>query len=77
MERVGEDLISATDGQVSCKGGRRDTSNLEKTGSEVNGGGMDGESGEARAEAEGGLIGERAEEGLERVSATTISGPGT
>ena len=33
-ERVGEDLISVTDGQDSCRGGRRDTSNLEKTGSD-------------------------------------------
>ena len=31
-ERVEEDLITATDGQISCRGGRRDTSNLEKTG---------------------------------------------
>ena len=38
---------------------------------------MDGEGGETRAEAEGGDTGLRAGEGLERVSATTFSGPGT
>ena len=42
MERVGEDLISAMEGQVSCRGGRKFTSNLEKTGSASKGGGKDG-----------------------------------
>ena len=57
-------------------GGRRETSNSEKTGSEASGG-EEGEGRETRAEAEvaGSVCG--AGEGLERVSATTLSGPGT
>ena len=58
-------------------GGRRETSNSEKTGSEASGGEKEDEGGETRVKAEGEGAGGRAGEGLERVSATTFSGPGT
>ena len=75
-ERVGEDLISDMVGQVRCRGGRRETSNLEKTGSVGKGVGEDGDSEETKAEAEGEQTSEGAGDGLERVSATTFSGQG-
>ena len=58
-------------------GGRRETSNSEKTRSEASGGGKVGEGGETRAEAEGAGAGGGTGEDLERVSATKFSGPGT
>ena len=96
-EKVGEEHISETEGQVSCKGGRREISNTEITGvSEEDGDGA-GESkdgadpgrnssigvkprystnatldGETKAEADG----EGTEEGWDKASATTFSGPG-
>ena len=48
-----------------------------KTGSEVSSRGKEGEGGETRAKAEGAGAGGGAREDLERVLATTFSGPGT
>ena len=72
-EREGEDFISETEWQVSCKEGRREISKPEITGSTEQGGGGDRET---KAEAEdnkagaGAGVGTEAGagEGLERVS---------
>ena len=62
-------------GQEICNGGRRETSNPDTS--------EEGGQGETKAEAEGeetraGMdAGERPVDGLERVSATTFSGPRT
>ena len=53
-------------------GGRRETSNSEKTGFEANGGGKEGEGGDTRAKAEGAGVGCGVGEGLERVSVMLI-----
>ena len=87
-EREGEDFISETQGQFSCKEGRREISKQpEITGSTEQGRGIDKETkaeaedkeGEARAGAEvgtGAEAGDKAGEGLERGSATMFSRPG-
>ena len=67
--------MSWTKGQEICKGGRRETSNPDTS--------EEGGNGETKAEAEGEETGagkeagETSVDGLERVSATTFSGPGT
>ena len=71
-EREGKDFISETEGQVSCNGGRREISKPGLTGSSVQDGGWDRDVGETKAEADV----DEAGDGLERVSATTFSGPG-
>ena len=66
--------MSWTEGQEICNGGRRKTSNPDTS--------EEGGNGETKVEAEGeeagaGMeAGERSVDGLERVSATTFSGPG-
>ena len=67
--------MSWTEGQEICNGGRRETSNPDTS--------EEGGKGETKAEAEGEEPGagmeavETSVDGLERVSATTFSGPGT
>ena len=58
-------------------GGRREASNSEKTRSEASGGGEEGEGRKTRAAAEGERAVGAVREGLERVSASMFSGPGT
>ena len=66
--------MSWMEGQEICKGGRRETSNPDML--------EEGKNGETKAEAEGeepraGMEAvETSVDGLERVSATTFSGPG-
>ena len=68
--------MSWTEGQEICNGGRRETSNPDTS--------EEGGNGETKAEAEaegeetgaGMEAGERSVDGLERVSATTLSGLG-
>ena len=66
--------MSWTEGQEICNGGRRETSNPDTS--------EEGGNGKSRAEAEGeepraGMEAvETSVDGLERVSATTFSGPG-
>ena len=72
-ERVGEEHISETEGQVSCNRGRRKTSKPMITSASEEGGDKVGESrdgvdGVTKAKADG----ERIEEGLDRVLATTL-----
>ena len=67
--------MSWTEGKEICKGGRRETSNPESS--------EEGRNGETKAEAEGeepraGMEAvEMSVDGLERVSATMFSDPGT
>ena len=74
MERCGESFMSWTEGQDSCNRGTREKS---KQGTSEGDG-----SRETKAETEGEETGtgrgagEECVEGLERVSATTVSGPG-
>ena len=66
------DFIWEMEGQVSCNGGRREILKPEITLSSVQDRLWIGDSVETKVEAEGTGAGE----GLERVSATTFSGPG-